>query len=375
MSTTVEPQGSRVERLGVQYLRALASRRRAVAADAVHVLNPDERAALRSIARAAVARAAVAGALSGLACAVPALLLPPLAPDASTAAMARHWGIVGAVTVVASVLEIVFLYWDGLRAVHALAHAAGLDLADDEHGRDALWALARAALEMPNPADAEPGVDPMREASRWRVVLASTLYKLKVALTGFLTKALLRRALGRAATRAVLELVAMPVTALWDGIVCWLILREAKLRVLGPSAALELTAMILPATPSPALATCVLRAVASSIVRTQDLHPNLLALLRTVRRALATESPADIDDTARFLTDLAALPAHEQTVTLRVLATAAIIDGHLAREEVRLVGEAFAACGRRFDRAGLDALRRAFVSGDPIPRARIEAIG
>ena len=275
----------------------------------------------------------------------------------------------------ASVLEIVFLYWDGLRAVHALAHAAGLDLADDEHGRDALWALARAALEMPNPADAEPGVDPMREASRWRVVLASTLYKLKVALTGFLTKALLRRALGRAATRAVLELVAMPVTALWDGIVCWLILREAKLRVLGPSAALELTAMILPATPSPALATCVLRAVASSIVRTQDLHPNLLALLRTVRRALATESPADIDDTARFLTDLAALPAHEQTVTLRVLATAAIIDGHLAREEVRLVGEAFAACGRRFDRAGLDALRRAFVSGDPIPRARIEAIG
>ncbi|MFO0646873.1 MAG: hypothetical protein U0326_11595 [Polyangiales bacterium] len=150
---------------------------------------------------------------------MPAIVLTPVPSGAPFAAYAHYWGIVGGVTVVASVLEIAWLYWDGLRAVHALAHAAGLDLAEDPNGEDptgVVWALARAALELPNPPDGVAGLDPMLpEASKLKLVLASTVYKLKVALTGFVMKALVRRALGRAATRAVLELVAAPVTAIW----------------------------------------------------------------------------------------------------------------------------------------------------------------
>lgn len=377
-AATTAPSASRIEALGARYLRALASRRKAVAADAVHILNESERAELRAIERGAVTRAAIAGALSGLVCAVPAIMLTPVPSGAPFAAYAHYWGIVGSVTVVASVLEIAWLYWDGLRAVHALAHAAGLDLAEDPSGEDptgVVWALARAALELPNPPDGVAGLDPMREASKLKLVLASTVYKLKVALTGFIMKALVRRALGRAATRAVLELIAAPVTAIWDAVVCWLIVREARLRVIGPSAAMEFVAMLIPEACSDALADCALRAVGASIVRTQDLHPNHVALLRTLKSKLGRATPEGFDDSRRFLDALGALAPHEQTVTLRVLATASIIDGQLARAETRLLGEAFAVCGRRYDPAKIERLRRAFVSGDPIPRARVEAIG
>jgi hypothetical protein len=375
--TPATPKGSRIEVYGARYLRALASRERAVAADAVHVLNDDERRALSAIERGAIVRAGIAGALSGVACAIPAILLPPVAAGADFAAHARHWGIIGGITVVASVLEIVWLYWDGLRAVHALAHAAGLDLAahDDDDPSSVVWALARAALELPNPPDGVVGLDPMREASKLKLVVASTVYKLKVALTGFVLKALVRRALGRAATRAVLELIAAPVTAIWDAVVCGLIVREAKLRVLGPSAAMEFVAMLLPEKPSEALAESALRAVGAAIVRTEDLHPNHVALLRTLRTALGREAPDGVDDSARFLTSLKALTPDEQVIVLRVLATASIIDGQLARAEARLLDEAFVACGRRYDRAVIEQLRKAFVSGDPIPRSRVEAIG
>lgn len=197
MRRTVQPtdtpastaQTSRLELAGVRFLRSLAAQKRAVAQDELHILNADERRALRQIERSAIARAAAAGALSGLVCAIPAIVIhSPVAATAPHGDLVRYWGVIIGVTIVASVLEIAFLYWDGLRAVQRLAHAAGMDLADPALEHDttsALWALARAALEAPNPPNAVPGVDPLREASKTRVFVASVLYKLKVTIWDF----------------------------------------------------------------------------------------------------------------------------------------------------------------------------------------------
>ncbi|MFO0557922.1 MAG: hypothetical protein U0269_07870 [Polyangiales bacterium] len=372
------PSASRLEAAGVRFLRSLAAQKRAVAQDELHVLNADERQQLRAIERSAIASAAAAGAISGLVCAIPAIVMTPLGPASTHSEAARYWGIIAGVTIVASVLEIAYLYWDGLRAVQKLAFAAGMDLADPalEHDQtSALWALARAALEAPNPPNAVPGVDPLREASKARVLVASLLYKLKVTISGFVAKALVRRALGRAATRSVLELVAVPVTAVWDALVCWLIVREAKLRVLGPSAAVEFVAIV---AGDPSLSDdckqCCVRAIGAAAVRSEDLHPNLVALLKTTQRALSVGAVDGIDDSQRFLGSIEKLSKGEQTAALRMLATASIIDGRLAREERRLLEEAFARCGRSFDPRAIERLRRAFVSGDAIPPERLHAI-
>jgi hypothetical protein len=372
-----------MERVGIWYLR---SRPRPAPIspddgtdDVVHVLDARERALLRRIERSAILRAAAAGALSTLVSAGAELVVL----EHETSDPLLFWAVVGGATAVASLIEILYLYWDGLRAVHALSFAAGLELfPHGDAGRAVAGQMARAALELPNPPDPRWGVDPLREASRARLVFGSLLYKAKISVTNFAVKALLRRLFGRAAVRTWLPFVAVPVTAAWNGAVCWFILREARLRAMGASAAQEMIAALFadePSTTAPQRVVTV-RAVAATVVRTHDLHPNLVALLERVRRTvMAVDSdwtaPADLDDSQAFLSALAALPEAERRLPLRVLGVAAIIDGRMTGPERRLWDEARAAAGHPPETRALRALLRAFVRGDPVPLATLRALG
>ena len=374
-----------LERMGIWYFRALsrAARQRA-ATDPVHELNTEERASLRRIQRAAIARAAAAGSVSSIVSAAAEIWVTPPHPDTAADPWV-FWGVVGGATALASVVEILYLYWDGLRAVHGLATAAGLDLfPHGDAGHAVAASMARAALELPNPPDPVHGIDPRREASRARLVLASLFYKLKVSVTNFVVKALVRRMLGRTMLRTwLLPFVAVPVTAAWNGLVCWFILREARIRAMGASAAREMVGSVFRAagTPTPAQRDVVLRGVAATIVRTVDAHPNLLAVLDAVRDAVGSTAapgappPEGLDDTAGFLSRLRALPAPEQGLVLRVLGVAAIIDGRMTGAERRLWREAREAAGLPPDERPLKVLLRAFVHGDRVPEDLLIALG
>ena len=372
-------------RLGVRYFENLSSRVVPIEAlDAIHLLNASERAALRRIERGAIARAATAGGISTIiAGAVEVGIAMPLLGNEQLATLGdnvRFYAIIGVATVVTSVLEILYLYWDGLRAVHRLSHEAGLDLFPRQDDDKALAsAMARAALELPNPTTALFGVDPRREASRLRLFAASIVYKLKVSVTNFVMKAFVRRILGRAFVRGWLPFVAVPITAAWNAFVCWLIMRVARIRAMGPSAAKEMieTAFDGARPLSVPGKAAVLRAVASSIVRTEDLHPNHAALLHEValrmhdadrlnprERLDAKDDGGDLDDSHAFLACLAKLDRAEQTIVLRVLAIASIIDGRLTRAEKRLLREARIACSLPPDISAVERLRRAFIEGD-----------
>lgn len=386
-----------LERLGVLYFKRLsASVPKVMAIDSVSVLNPEERKQLVGITRGAVARACVAGAVSAILCGVAEMLADQyLAPDPNIQSIvenlsqnARYWGVVGGVTVIAAVAEILFLYWDSLRSVHALARAAGLDLfpRDEEGGglqeekRQVAAALARAALELPNPVERTFGVDPHREASKIRLFIASILYKLKVSVSNFLMKTLVRRVLGRALVRTWLPFVAVPITALWNGIVTYIVLKEARIRAMGPSASRELVGAVFSQgiEPSEEAKVMLVRAVASSIVRTEDFHPNLMELLAEVlaRVGLNQEQTVQgIDDSKVFLECLPKLSESDQKMALQLLTVAALIDGRFTSAEKQLLSDAYRLCGRKADIAAADRLRKAFVSGDAGLDKLIVALG
>jgi hypothetical protein len=372
-----------MERIGIWYLQSRPRRGDAPAVadgdDAVHVLDAAERVELRRIERAAILRAAAAGAVSTLVSAGAEWFV--LDHEAGNPLL--FWGVVGGATAVASLFEILYLYWDGLRAVHALSNAAGLDLfPQGDAGRAVAAQMARAALELPNPPDPRWGVNPLREASRTRLVLGSLLYKAKISATNFAVKALVRRLFGRAAVRTWLPFVAVPVTAAWNAAVCWFILREARLRAMGASAAHEMVTALFAdvEVTTPAQREVTMRAVAATIVRTHDLHPNLLALLERVRHAVLLieptwSAPADLDDSRAFLTALAELPDAERRLPLRILGVAAIIDGRMTAPERRLWSEAQTAAGRPPSSSALRTLLHAFVQGDPVPLETLRALG
>lgn len=354
--------------------------------DGVHVLNPEERKALRGIERGMVGRAALAGAASGLIAAIADVLAYPLLgvdpESASIWQVAEFWLVVGPVIGVAAAFEIGFLYWDALRSVHELSRAAGLTLFDEldrdgEGPSDVATAMARAALELPNPQVGRWGIDPHREVSKLRLLAATVLYKAKVGVSSFLIKALLRRLAGRALLRVWLVFVGVPVTALWDAAVAFKVIREARLRAMGPSAAKELVRAIFEdhdAQFSDGAEAAILRAVGGSIVRTHDRHPNLLALLHELdAHHLGARADVILDDTALFLDGLGRLDGAEQEVVLRVLAVAAVIDGRLAKDECKLLAEAQRRCGREPDLKPIRKLLKAFVAGDLLDVASVAA--
>ncbi|MBL8612791.1 MAG: hypothetical protein JNL38_35950 [Myxococcales bacterium] len=346
------------------------------AEDAVHYLNPKERAAIRRVARGMVLRAAGAGALSAAVAAAVEVLAQPLAEAATPDGTVRFWALVGVATVLASAIEIGFLYWDGLRSVHALARAAGLSLSEEGAIAELPLAMARVALELPNPRVQPYGIDPLREVSRWRLVVAGLVYKAKIGVTNFLLKALVRRVLGRAVVRAWLPFVGVPVTAAWNAWVAWTIVREATLRVMGPSAAFELAGALLDRGPPPseALKEAVLRALATSIVKKQDFHPNLAAFLEAVVGRIGMRNDGDLDDPGVLLERLGTLAPSDAAVVVRALAIAAILDGRVTRRERETLVRAAAAARLELSLAAVERLRRAFVKGEGLTEEQVLAL-
>jgi hypothetical protein len=376
---TRKPERPLLERLGGRFLQT-GNFVPDQADDPIHVLNPTERAGLLRVTRGAVLRAALAGALNALVTGLGALFAARLLghkPEHATLRQSiSYWGVFGALALIAAVLEIAYLYWDSLRAVRALSLVAGLQI-DSAENLDTRFALARAALELPNAPDATFGVNPHREASRFQLATASLVYKLKVSVTNFVFKALVERAVGRLATRTALAFTAIPVNAAWNGLVCWFVLREARIRVMGPSAASQMLNIVFEAAapaPSPALLATLHRALAAAVVRTSELHPNHLSLMRELRTRVG-EPPKgiEVDDTSAFLHSLPALSDPERRTALRVLVIAAILDGRLVKRERRLLIEAYEASAIPPALDHVERLRKAFVAGDPIPDAELLA--
>jgi hypothetical protein len=372
VSNRPRPELPLLERFATRLLQRAPQRSISAPLDPVHVLNPEERAGVRRVERAAIVRAGLAGVVNAILTGLGELwALPLLGPNPDLAIASQRvtfWLTFGLAAFVAAVLEIGYLYWDALRAIRELAGVAGLPLSQQEDDEVAL-ALARAALELPTPPHPVMGVDPHREASRVELVVASLVYKLKITVTNFLFKALLRRALGRAVTRAFLAFAAIPVNAAWNVAVCWLVLREARIRVMGPSAAEEVVRILLDHRPSLSEKgkLALHRAVASAIVRTRELHPNLIALMRSLRTRIG-DPPAGavLDESKVFLASLSELETGEAKIVLAVLTAAAVLDGRLVRNERRLLVEARRHAGLSPDLAHARRLRRAFVAGEPI---------
>jgi len=361
-----------LERVAVHYLVSRARREGGHVDPRVHLLDAAERAQLHRIEWGAIARSAYAGALSSIIAAAAETWADTfLEPGESGGLLGhgRYWAVVLGVAVVASVLEILFLYRDALASVQRMARCAGLPLAQ-VRPEDTSWfialALARAALEVPSPPEELLGIDPFRESSRLRLLLASTLYKAKIALSTVLLKVLVRRVLSRALLRWVLPFVGVPVTALWNALVTYRIMREARLRAMGPSSAREICTRAFAAPGARQTQELFLRAVASCVVRTGELHPNLRHLLLDIHGRLGEVTPPDLDDTGEFLRLLKGLPPAEGARVVELLCYAAIVDGKLTAPERRLIREAGAMAGLPDNLERAKALRRRFLAGEPL---------
>jgi hypothetical protein len=144
------------------------------------------------------------------------------------------------------------------------------------------------------------------------LVAYTVLYWVKVGATSFLLRVLLRRLLARAAFRFFIPIVAIGVFAVWNGLITWWVLREARARCLGP-------------------------------VAVQDWREQLGSMREDLGSSART----------RILED----------AVLGMLLLTAVLDGRISRSEVQFVEEAHHACDRSFQREILSELHQELLQG------------
>ena len=366
-----EVKPTRMERFGMRYFERMSKKyKHEFSPDEIHVLNAHERKNLMRVQRNSIIRQSVAGAISALISVLIGFWIWPYPGDMDHPLTWEEqiwfYGWLYGLSFIVTAIEIAYLYYDSLRSVHKLANVAGLDLFpadEEEHG--VAVTLVRAALELPNPPDDLERVNPRKEIKKWQVFIAAMIYKLKATATNFVLKAVGRKIAGRSGLRAAMEFLAVPVFAFWNGLIAYWVLRQARIRAMGPSAVEEFSQVIYARADEfgETAHLAAFRAIGAAIVRTVDLHPNLIAFMKSTYRYLGNPGEVELDSSPLFLECLEYLPADEQDFALRVYILASILDGKLARREKRLLLKAFEICGYEPDLKGVKNLRKAFVGG------------
>lgn len=285
-----------LERMATEYLVRQA---RGSGAREAHRLTADERRTLQRQERHTIVRACLAGAVAGAILAAVEIVLHRNLGGGLEIASWRdqlpQWAVFLGVTLVVSTAEIAFLYWNAVRMVARYAVLTGLRLLPDALEELRVRGLARAALELPDPRDPVYGIDPYARVSWWRHWAGAVMYRLKVGTTNLVLRAVIRRVLGRAALRFFVPLLAIPVFVVWNGLITWWALRQARIRAFGALAVREHAARLRAhdAEIRDDARQVIVGALGEALARNHGAHPNLVLLLRLVKDNLGVTTGPD----------------------------------------------------------------------------------
>jgi len=246
-------------------------------------------------------------------------------------------------------VEMGVLFWLSLRTVHGLACLTGHHHANDDPllpGTDAVTnILARAALEVPDPVVHYLGIDPLKHVPKTKLLFISLLYKAKVILSGLVVKFLLIRVFGKGSSRLGFTWIAIPITGIWDAFVMYKVAKEARLRLFGNRLAHHIADSIMQPELmnhlSPKAREGAIRAVATTMVLSQNYHPNMLILMIKLCETFEIEKHDNYDDWEDFLKILNEVETHEHYFILDLLCVSAAFDGNLSRLERYYLPQAF----------------------------------
>jgi hypothetical protein len=331
--------------------------------------------AMESITRWTVAYAAIAGIISGgiiggMEVYVRLVIFDGQMDELGWRETMPYWIGLFAVAGVISAIEIVFLYANAIRGIAKLTNRSGIPLGpggySDLFGRG----LARTALEFPNPRVLVYGIDPYAYMSRWWLAARNVAYKMKVGVSSFILRVFLRRVAARMAIRGLVPLIAGPLYALWNAIIIWRIMHEARLRILGPFAVQELVQQVSKedGKPGEAAVEAMIQGVGEMLMRGHDAHPNQIFLLSRMRRDLDyghDEIEVDWDAQRERLKEL---HTHDQEKVLNVLTLSALLGSGITKQQKALLHEAHGDCGLDFDEARMKHLRKKLRRGRAITR-------
>jgi len=259
-----------------------------------------------------------------------------------------YYGVLSLVTLLFLIIEVGILYWLGIRGAYTLAYLTGYQ--EDEElalppEYDVKKMMVRAALEIEDPSIEYLGIDPQKYVSpRWLLV-STLLYKAKIVLTTLVAKLVLKKVAMRYGVRMGFAWVAIPVTALWDAIVMYRVIQDAKLRLFGYHLSRYIAQEIMTQEHlshySEGIAEGAIRAISTLMVMAKNYHPNNVLLLIRLNEVFAIEEEKNYDDLPYYLEYLERLPPKDRHLLRMLSGVSAVFDGKMTRAEKQALEQIF----------------------------------
>ncbi len=313
----------------------------------LHIENKkDADKRLDLLCRMAIIRAGIVGLLSGLVVIFFALLLRDFEFGGQNQKLifAVVLALIGFIT---TGMELVFLYKDSLNTASRMAKVINLpqeeiEKMDVEHAIGP-W-LIYAALGAPGYRGTLFGIDPLEKIGKLGLLIRKVLKKVGAASSFTFFKAILRRIwvriIGRVATRAYVELLALPIFILFNIIGMKHTMSEMRSRLVGHELTPKLIQHTFPEgleSINPGLRRATLEGLTQRITTARYLHPNQIRVLELFGDKYdlnANISEIDRRRSDRFLVALSAMSGKDSRRCKKL--NKSIID-RLGKEEVKLV--------------------------------------
>jgi hypothetical protein len=334
-----------LEKFGIYYLNILGKRE-----FGHHVFDFTDEQLNKKISRIS-RKGIILSAIVGLICVWPTVYVDLLKQHEN---WKIHYAWTIGVTIISIAIEFYLLFIITIKAVHEVSELINIHA----HKKDFLQSgpfnvtniLARAALELPDPEMRILGIDPFEQVSKRNLLILGLLYKVRITLTNFVAKFLLRKSFGEIIAGISINYIALPVECFWNGMVIYRVVREARLRLFGFALSNYIADTLvhdhLLEKLSPEAKTGCVRAIGNAVVMARNYHPNMIILLLRFQDLLHIDNDDRYDDWGLFLETLKKVNEKEKNFLLNLFTIAIAFDGKISHLEKDSIKEAY---GKLYD--------------------------
>ena len=200
------------------------------------ILNEQEIKVIRSKERIAIVLAAFFGVMGVLLLYVPQYVFPQFFPSYPLHIFKFFFSVPWVTIIYSTILvliEIMLLTLLNIWCAHEVAVATGFIHEDNKRTAEKRNLLIDIGLEKKNKEILRYGIDPLQGINKKALMAWNLLFLLKATLSNMVFKILIQRLLGRYAIKAIQDFAGIPIFAAWNAHGTRVILREARVIIMG----------------------------------------------------------------------------------------------------------------------------------------------
>lgn len=310
---------------------------------ALYLLNEQEIAVIRRNENIAVWIAAFLGAMGVVLLYVPQYAFPGLFPNTAITWSGKTYQVPIVMLIYSLVLvvvEIVLLTFLNIWCTHAVAVATGFLNYTNKNEKDRRNLLVDIGLEKKNKQVLTYGIDPLQGINKKALMAWNLLFILKATLSNILFKVLIQRLLGRYAVKALQDFAGIPIFALWNAYGTKVILRQARVIIMGQNLIEELQHRIYKEqAPTESFKDLLYDTLQYIAISKRDFHYNHYLLAKNLFELYQIPPQKEHWLETGYYEKLRMADAQEKKICQLIIALGFLLDGKLSYREKQQIAE------------------------------------